>query len=142
MSPERGKCDSVQFLLLDRYVSSLSSANSKSPSHLLLRRIRQPINQQILHHQARLLVDVTEEVSGTTAFVVGKFSFERFAALGPCCSLFQFHSFEGVVVVVRVDLEDDVLEVPASEVVEFVHAAACDHLGGLVRRDDWLVGGV
>jgi hypothetical protein len=31
-------------------------------------------------------------------------------------------------VVVRVDLEDDVLAVPSSEVVEFVYAAACDHL--------------
>jgi hypothetical protein len=96
--------------------------------YLLHRPIRQPINQQILHHQALLLIDIAEKVSGTPAFVVGQLGFERFAAFSPCCSLFQFDSFEGVVVVVRVDLEDDVLEVPASEVVELVHAAACDHL--------------
>jgi hypothetical protein len=76
-----------------------------------------------------LLIDIVEEVSGTTAFIVGKFSFEWLAALRKCSLL---HSFEGVMVVVRVDLKDDVLAVPASEVVEFVHAAACDHLCWLV----------
>jgi hypothetical protein len=127
MVPERGKGDSVQLLLLKqhRVVSHRSYVIGKTLSYILLRRIWQPIDQQILHHHTLPFVDVVEEVSGTTAFIVWEFGLERFASFGECTLL---HSFKGVVVVVRVDLEDDVLAVPASEVVEFVHAAACDHL--------------
>jgi hypothetical protein len=126
MVPERGKGDSVQLLLLEQDVTvSCRSVPSPRFTYLLLRCIGQPIDQQIFHHDVVLLIDIVEEVSGTTAFIVGKFSFEWLAALRKCSLL---HSFEGVMVVVRVDLEDDVLAVPSSEVVEFVYAAACDHL--------------
>lgn len=104
--------------------------NHKSSPYLFLRRIGQPIDQQILHHDSLLLVHVVKQVSGTTAFVVGELGFERLAIFGVGCLL---HSFECVSVVVLVDLEDDVLIVPASEVVELVHAAACDHLHSSVR---------
>jgi len=72
-----------------------------------------------------MLVHVVEEVSSTTAFVVGELGFEGFAIVRACSLV---HSFERVVLFVSVDLEDDVLAVPPSEVVEFVDAAARDHL--------------
>jgi hypothetical protein len=128
LSPKRSKGDFVQLLLLDtdESVSSRSFVNSKFPSHLLLCRIGQPIDQQILHYNALVLVDIMEEISSTTAFIVRELGFERLAILGWCCAL--AHSFERVSIFVCVDLEDDALTVPASEVVELVHAAARDHL--------------
>ena len=105
--------------------------NTRFAAHLLLRRIRQPIDQQILDHDALLLVDIVEEISGTTAFVVGEFGLERLASFDASALL---HPFEGVAIAVCVDFEDDVLAVPAPEVVKFVYAAACDHLCWSVWR--------
>lgn len=93
--------------------------------YLLLCRVGYPIDQQILYDKTFVLVDIVEQVSSTSALISRELGFQGFAVLGAGSLI---HSFERVQIFVRVDLEDNVLTVPASQVVELVYTAACDHL--------------